>query len=129
MKQFGETTIAFLMGFFLYTLIEITGRGYTHWTMALAGGLTLAMLYRMECTLRASYVEKALLGALFVTALEFTVGIFVNLILDWEVWNYSEVYPNLLGQICLPFSALWFILCIPASMICRRIHLQYHPVT
>ena len=35
----AERFFSFLMGFFIYSLIEIAARGYTHWTMALTGGL------------------------------------------------------------------------------------------
>jgi hypothetical protein len=41
--------ITFLMGYFLYALIEIFARGYTHWTMALTGGAvftTLCILFQ-----------------------------------------------------------------------------------
>lgn len=126
MKRIGEYTAAFLMGFFLYAMVEILCRGYTHWTMALTGGTVLFVLYHMECTLAAPRLLKACLGALFVTALEFTVGVIDNLIMGWHVWDYSDMQYNLLGQICLPFSVLWFLLCIPASQICRRLYLQYH---
>ena len=38
--------------------------------------------------------------------------------LGWNVWDYSSMPLNLYGQICLPFSGLWFLLCIPAFGIC-----------
>ena len=41
----AERFFSFLMGFFIYSLIEIAARGYTHWTMALTGGLVLSILY------------------------------------------------------------------------------------
>lgn len=126
MKQIGEYIIAFLTGFFLYGLLEIAGRGYTHWTMTLMGGTVLCVLYHMEGKgLRR--VENALFGAIFVTAAEFTVGVLDNLIMGWEVWDYSDVPLNLYGQICLPFSILWFILCVPASFLCSAIFTKYHP--
>ena len=43
-----ELFFAFLMGFFLYALVEIAGRGYTHWTMCLTGGMILAVLYTIS---------------------------------------------------------------------------------
>lgn len=125
MKQLGTYLSAFLLGFFLYAMFEIAERGYTHWTMALTGGIAMTMLYSMELRLQISIVEKALLGCLFVTALEFTVGIFDNLIMGWAVWDYTNVRMNLLGQICLPFSVLWFLLCIPAIGICKLLRRNY----
>lgn len=121
MKHIGGYGIAFLFGFFLYSMLEIACRGYTHWTMALTGGIVLIVLYDMEHRLNAHYLLRALLGALFITAMEFTVGVAGNLMMGWEVWDYSDAPLNLLGQICLPFSMLWFILCIPAGIFCRGI--------
>lgn len=125
MKQLGPYGIAFLFGFFLYALVEILFRGYTHWTMALTGGLVLLVLYRMKATLRASRWTLALLGTAFITAMEFTVGVWVNLILGWGVWDYSDLQWNILGQVCLPFSLIWFVLCIPAQWVCGGIAKQY----
>lgn len=125
MKQIGGYGIAFLFGFFLYSMLEIAFRGYTHWTMALTGGIVLTVLYDMEQRLHAHFLLRALLGALFITAIEFTVGVADNILMGWQVWDYSDTPMNLLGQICLPFSALWFLLCIPAGAFCRRIGKQF----
>ena len=45
-------------------------------------------------------------------------GVADNLVMGWNVWDYSSMPLNLYGQICLPFSGLWFLLCIPAFGIC-----------
>lgn len=119
MKAFAGYGVAFLFGFFLYSMLEIAFRGYTHWTMALTGGIVLMVLYDMEHRLQVHTLWRALMGALFITAFEFTVGVADNLLMGWQVWDYSELPMNLLGQICLPFSAIWFILCIPAGLFCR----------
>ena len=34
----------------------------------------------------------------------------VNIILGWNVWDYSNLPGNLLGQICPQFTVLWFFL-------------------
>ena len=34
-----EYGIMFLLGCFIYSLLEIAARGYTHWTMTLLGGI------------------------------------------------------------------------------------------
>ena len=35
----------------------------------------------------------------------------VNRVMHLGVWDYSAALFNLLGQICLPFTLLWFPLC------------------
>ncbi len=116
-----EPFFAFLMGFFLYALVEIAGRGYTHWTMCLTGGLILALLYSLNRRRTLPLLKHCLSGALLITAVELPVGIFDNLIMHWDVWDYSDLPFNFLGQICLFFSLYWFILCIPAYFICSAI--------
>ncbi len=125
MKSFSEYIFTFLLGFFLYGLLETIGRGYTHWSMTILGGIALSILYRMEHQ-TLSYRSRAFFGALFITAAEFSVGILENIILGWDVWDYSDVWCSFLGQICLPFSCLWFLLCIPASYLCTAIYFRFH---
>jgi uncharacterized membrane protein len=55
---------------------------------------------------------QALIGAVLITSLEFIVGLIVNVNLGWDIWDYSNVPFNFLGQICLPFSLLWYMLSI-----------------
>lgn len=125
MKAIGTRAFVFLVGCFVYSLIEISARGFTHWTMTLTGGLILTILYEMFMRLKdAPLWQKCLLGSLLITSVEFTVGVIVNIILDWNVWSYSEVPFNILGQVCLPFTVLWFFLCIPAGLVCRIIRIR-----
>lgn len=58
------------------------------------------MLFQYQC----------LLGAGIITVLEFITGIIVNIILGWNVWDYSDRPFNLLGQICLKDSFYWIFL-------------------
>ena len=61
--------------------------------------------------------KQMLIGALVITTLEFTCGCIVNLWLGWHVWDYSNMPFNLLGQICLPFTAIWFFLSAVAVVL------------
>ena len=103
MKPLGERALMFLLGYFIYSLIEILARGYTHWTMAVVGGTVLIFMYDVNLRFEAPLWQRCLLGALFITAMEFTVGVIDNLVLRWGVWDYTTVPLNVLGQICLPF--------------------------
>ena len=123
----SQYLFAFLMGYFLYSLVEIVGRGYTHWTMSLTGGFVCAVLYHINRRETVTLMRSCFSGALVITAIEFAVGVFDNIIMHWEVWDYSEVPFNLLGQICLPFTCYWFVLCIPARFLCRRIMRLFEP--
>ena len=122
MKNIGVRMLVFLTGCFVYSLLEIASRGFTHWTMTLTGGLILTILYEMHVRLTGTPLwQKCLIGSVIITSVEFTVGVIVNIILRWNVWDYSDMPFNVLGQICLPFAVLWFFLCIPAYYVCRTI--------
>ena len=49
-------------------------------------------------------------GAIIITLLELIVGTIVNIILGWNVWDYSNLPGDLWGQICPQFTVLWFFL-------------------
>ena len=122
LKTIGIRTLVFLTGCFVYSLLEVSTRGFTHWTMTLTGGFVLTVIYEMHTRLENTPLwQKCILGAVIITSAEFTVGVIVNIMLGWNVWDYSDMPYNVLGQICLPFTVLWFFLCIPANFVCNRI--------
>lgn len=111
LQKSGELVFAFLIGSFLYSLIEISTRGFTHWSMTITGGICLAYIYIVSTETQMNMFFKCAAGAVFITAIEFTVGYIVNIKLRWNVWDYSDMPLNLMGQICIPFSGVWFFLC------------------
>ncbi len=130
MKTLATGVFVFLTGCFIYSLLEISSRGFTHWTMTLTGGIILTILYGMFIRLKSSpFWQKCILGSLIITSVEFTVGVFVNIIFDWNVWDYSDMPFNILGQVCLPFTVLWFFICIPAAFVCRIIRNRLEQLT
>ncbi len=123
MKNKIEHISVFFFGGILYSFIEILWRGYTHWTMTAVGGFCFLLLYGINHRMKhRSFLVRCLLGAGLITAVEFAAGVVVNLILRLEVWDYSHMSFNLLGQVCLFFSCMWFVLCIPAYLLSTLIH-------
>ena len=57
------------------------------------------------------YSFELLRCAVFVTALEFITGIIVNKWLRLEVWDYTDMPFQILGQVCLPFTIIFAGLC------------------
>jgi len=98
----------FAMGAAGYYLLETLWRGYSHWSMAAAGGISLLLLIKTFKKLKnAPHYFKAILGGGIITAVELVFGIVFNLMLGMSVWDYSSVPGNILGQICPVFSVLW----------------------
>ena len=113
-KSLIKYVVLFLFGGLVYYLIEILWRGYSHWTMIILGGLCFVAVGLINNVLSWNMVIElqALIGAVLITSLEFVVGLIVNVELGWGIWDYSSVPFNVLGQICLPFSLLWYVLSI-----------------
>lgn len=119
LKKFEYPIILFTGGV-VYMLLETAWRGFTHWSMGICGGvcfLGIYLLERFRSTIPLPF--KCLLGSVFITFNEFITGCIVNLWLGWNVWDYSHMMFDLLGQICVEFFLLWFLLCIPAFLLSR----------
>ncbi len=103
--------LMFPIGALGYGLIEILWRGYTHFSMLLAGGICFVTFAKIgEKFKTSSAFAKACLGSAFVTAIELVFGIFFNIILKRNVWDYSKMPFNFKGQICLLYSLFWVLL-------------------
>lgn len=111
----------FLTGSSLYPTLEVAWRGRTHFSMALAGGVCLCLIDRIcNHDLQDKRIStRCFAGAGIITSVEFFTGILVNIILKLNVWDYSLLPLNIMGQICLPFTFLWCLATIPAMGICN----------
>lgn len=97
-----------------YVLIEVLCRARSHWSMFILGALCFVLIGLINEILpwKTPIELQAVIGSITITALEFITGCIVNLWLGWEIWDYSELPLNLLGQICVPFSLLWLFISI-----------------
>lgn len=98
-----------VIGSIVYMSLEILWRGYTHWTMGVLGGICFICLGLINEILswETPLVLQMLIGGTIITVLEFITGCIVNLWLGWNVWDYSDLPYNLLGQISLFSSIGW----------------------
>lgn len=123
MQRYKKTTLKYLiLGWFggsTYCSLEVIFRGRSHWTMVVLAALIFLVIGSINEIFpwKMSLAKQGVYGACIVTALEFITGCIVNLWLRWNVWDYSNMPLNLLGQICLPFSLLWILLSIVAIII------------
>lgn len=119
--------VMFAFGGTAYALIEILWRGYTHWSMLLLGGLCFVLIEKLQKRFARQPVWKtAVLCALLITTLEFFTGCVVNLLLGWQIWDYSTMPLNLLGQVSFTFLGMWYLLSIPAIHVARVLTFRLH---
>jgi uncharacterized membrane protein len=102
----------FTAGAFAYGLIEVSARGFTHISMGLLGGAAMYLIHLMNTPNRTPVRIFLLLtvSAVFITVGELITGEIVNVRMGLNIWDYSMLPMNFDGQICLPFTMLWFSL-------------------
>ncbi|MBO5938006.1 MAG: hypothetical protein J6Q82_00710 [Clostridia bacterium] len=102
-----------------YYSLEVLCRGYSHWSMALCGGVCLSGIFHINRAMKSKPILlRATISGILITAVELVCGCLVNLTFRLGVWDYSHLPLNLLGQICIPFTLLWIALSIPVCGIC-----------
>lgn len=118
----------FFFGGTAYYAIELLWRGHSHPSMIACGGTCFVLLYLLSFvgnSVKNSAVApllptlRAALGALCITATELAFGVVLNLGLHLNIWDYSAMPLNFMGQICLTFSLLWFLLSLPIIKLCN----------
>ncbi len=107
-KKLKKDAAFFATGGAGYGIIELLWRGHTHWSMLIAGGMCFTIFSRIaERCRKRSLIYKAVLCSMSVTVVEFGFGIVFNKILKMNVWDYSKMPYNILGQICPLYTVLW----------------------
>ncbi len=119
MNQYLKILILGVTGGLLYVILELVWRGCSHWTMFFLGGLCFVLIGAINEWIpwEMPIWQQSLIGAVIITALEFLTGYIVNLCLGWDVWDYSGVPGNILGQICVPYMILWLPVSLAAIVL------------
>lgn len=102
----------------LYFFIEVGWKTYhgrpdmISWTM-LALAIVLAVpLERFGAELpweMPLMVQSAICGVA-ITTVEFVSGLIINVWLGMNVWDYSDMAGNIMGQVCPQFLVMWVVL-------------------
>lgn len=115
----NKAVTLFLIGAAAYAGIEVLWRGHTHWTMAVLGGILFLLLGGINEVLpwKMPLALQCCIGAVMVTAAEFLAGLILNVWLGMNIWDYSDVPGNILGQICPQFIGAWLGLSLVAILL------------
>lgn len=102
-----------------YCALEVIWRGYSHWTILVLAAVVFIVIGAMNevWSWQTSLALQVVTGTALATALEFITGCIVNLWLGWDVWDYSDMSGNLMGQICPQYTLLWAVLVLVAILL------------
>ena len=119
MELHQKYVFLFCFGGIAYMIVEMMWRGKTDWTMGILGGLCficcglLNQIFSWEMLLG----EQMLISSIIITILELFAGLILNVWLKLNIWDYSKMSFNIMGQICLTYSILWFFLSAVAIVV------------
>lgn len=107
------------IGGIVYVFIELLYRGFSHWTMYIVAAISFILigLINEYISWDMKLWKQMLIGACIVTFMEFISGYIINIKLGWQVWDYSNLPFNIMEQICLPFSIIWFFISLVAIVV------------
>ncbi|SMC18689.1 Putative ABC-transporter type IV [Clostridium acidisoli DSM 12555] len=114
---YKDLILIFIMGA-LYMVLEGLWRGWTHISMLVVGGLSaffIGTLNEHPNFCDRKMWRECLIGTIIILVIEFISGMILNVWLRLDIWDYSNNWGNLYGQVCIPYAALWFFL-IPLAI-------------
>ncbi len=111
-KNIFKYLILSVIGGITYVIIELLYRGRSHWSMFIVSAIAFILIGLINefISWDIELWRQMFIGASIVTILEFISGYILNIKLGWHVWDYSNAPFNIMGQICLPFSIIWFFI-------------------
>ena len=115
-KLFRLTVLWLLLGQ-AYYLIEFIYRipsgELPHPAMIAVGGLcgvAVGSINQIPGFYNSPVLVQSAIGAVITLIIEFVSGCILNLWLGLDIWDYSQIWGNLLGQVCLLFAVAWFFI-------------------
>ena len=118
MRKFILSMLLWTWGGTLYFFGEVAWKTLSHapdkisWVMLLTAIILCIPLERVGAELPwdMPLTLQSVLCGFAITVIEFIVGLICNVGLGMNIWDYSNLPYNLMGQICLQFSCLWIVI-------------------
>lgn len=119
MSKAKKHAVLALIGGIIYGALEILVRGHTHWTMVILGGVCFITIGLINEVIpwEMPLAVQMLVGSIIITTLELCCGCIVNIWLGLNIWDYSKLWGNFLGQICPLYSVIWFFVSALAIVV------------
>lgn len=119
MKKLLKYCFLMWYGGSMYVTFEVFFRERSHVSMFILAGLVFIIVGLLNelWDWNTSLIAQVFVGVCIATAGEFITGCIVNLSLHLNVWDYSNLPGNILGQICPQFILLWVPLILLAIIL------------
>lgn len=123
-KSMIKQLILFIVGGLTYGGIELIYRQKTYLLMLICGGIAILLLDKLNDYISwdMDILLQGCIGSVVITGMEFIIG---NLYLAGfvpKMWDYSNMWMNYKGIVCIPFSLLWILLSIGAIFLADSIN-------
>lgn len=111
----------FILGMCYFTLEglwRIPKGGYANIIMLFIGGLCgllIGSINQIPKFYNLAIWKQSFIGTIIALIVEYISGYILNIRLGLHIWDYSNLYFNINGQICLLYTVLWFLL-IPTAI-------------
>ena len=116
--KISKNILLAIIGGFLYYIIEILYKGTSHVAIFFISGICFVLIGLLNCKkIKISFISQMFISSIIITTIEFISGYILNICFGLNIWSYYHIPYNILGQICLPFSILWFFLSAPAILL------------
>ncbi len=108
--------IWFVLGMCYFTLeglYRIPQGGYANIAMLFVGGfcgLIVGSINQIPQFYKMTVWKQSIIGAIVVLIVEYISGYVLNIKMGLDIWDYSGMYFNINGQVCLAFAVIWFLL-------------------
>ena len=115
-RVFKILSIWFIFGMCYFTLegiYRIPKGGFANLIMLFIGGLCGVLIGSINQFPKFNNMavwKQAAIGTVLTLIVEYASGYVLNIKLGLNIWNYSDMYFNIKGQICLEFALIWFLL-------------------
>lgn len=118
-KNILKHCILFLFGGSAYILIELLFRGYSHFSMFILGGILFIEIGLLNefTSEKTGLLIEGILGSVIITISEFLAGLILNVWLGLNIWDYSDMPLNIMGQISLLYSFAWIFVAVAAVIL------------
>ncbi len=117
MKEIAKLFVLWFAMGTVYYVIEVLWRlprgELPHWSMIIVGGccgVLVGTLNQHPNIFNLPIFAQCVMGTGITLAVEFVAGCILNLWLGLGIWDYSNLWGNLYGQVCIQFAGAWFIL-------------------